>query len=423
MRLHYYTLRRLAPALLLIIVAWGGLFYFLIKRQIEKSVDRNLNNYKLDFIQAIRQDSLLLTQHSFSSHIYHITPITEKEALNVKDIYADDILYQDGKALSARTLGTALALYGRYYRLQVTASTVEERVLIKNVMYSLIVLYGALLLSILFVHHFLLRTVWRPFYALITGMERFRIGHGEAMTDVSTAISEFALLNDAMKELVARAEHAYAQQQQFTGNASHELQTPIAICLNRLELLLEQDDINPATAQVIVSVMESLSRLSRLNKTLLLLTKIENDQFPLSSMVNVNNLVQDILVELKDWMHHKQINIELIRDKGPLIFCMNEALAGIMITNLLTNAVMHNKERGSVYIMLERNKLEIRNTGEEEALDSRLIFTRFYKKSQGRQSSGLGLALVKAIALRYGLSLDYSYRDKLHIITVLFPSG
>ena len=420
MKLHNYTLKYLAIALLSIIVLWGVLFYLHIKEQIGQSLDRNLSNYKLDFIEAAQKDSSVLTRLSVSGNFFHVQQIGEEEALAIRDRYEDNSIEQDGETIAARKLSSAFALNGRYYRLEVTTSTLEEEDLIKNILYGIILLYLALLLSVLFINNLLLRKLWRPFYAIIRQIEKFQLGKNTRITTTPTHISEFASLNETIESLVARAEDAFSGQRQFVENASHELQTPLAISLNRLELLLENESLSPEGARAVAQVMKGLERLSRLNKTLLLLTRIENNQFLDTTVVNFNKLISSFIQEFADLAAHKGVNIQFAENNPSLLFTMNEDLAGILIVNLLKNAIVHNVEQGKVVVTASADKLEIANTGAQEPLDVKRVFDRFYKNSSNKQSTGLGLAIVKAIANQYGLHAVYSFRDGLHVITILF---
>jgi len=420
MKLHNHTLKYLSIAFLLIVGLWGILFHLHIKQQIGASLNRNLSNDKLDFIQAAQRDTAVLATQSFSSNIYHVKQIKEKEALQIKDRYRDKKVYLEGEKVPMRTLITAFELYGRYYKLEITTSTVEEEALVRNLLYAIIVLYLALLLSILFVNNLLLRSVWKPFYAIIAQLERFQPGQGAAVTAPPTSIVEFRSLNKTIESLIKRAEETFSGQRQFVENASHELQTPIAISLNKLELLLEDESLSSETVTVISQVIRSLERLSRLNKTLLLLTKIENNQFLKVTEVNFNELVQHSLEEFQDLAMHKNIQVLLDEDDRVLRFSMNEDLAATLVLNLLKNAFVHNVPEGKVWIKLQPHTLEIANTGTAKPLDPNHMFNRFYKNSENKQSTGLGLAIVKAIATLYNLEINYAYREERHVITVRF---
>lgn len=421
MKLRNYTLKYLAIALLSIIVLWGVLFYIHIREEIGESLDKNLSTYKLDFIQAAQRDSTALSKDERSGTMYHLEEIPEEEALQVKDTYHDAIITDDDVIISARRLTTAFELNGRYYKLDVTTSTLEEKALVTNILYGIIALYVALLLSVLFVNNLLLRRVWKPFYHIITQIEKFQLGKNTRLSTTPTSISEFASLNETITSLVTRAEDTFLSQRQFVENASHELQTPVAISLNRLELLLENEQLTPEAATAMSQVIKSLERLSRLNKTLLMLTRIENNQYLDSTPVNFNKLTHTLLNEFEDLATHKNIHIHLQEAQQPLIFQMNEDLAATLLVNLIKNAIVHNVSEGEVHISIQSNQLHIANTGAEQALDDKRVFERFYKNSISNQSTGLGLAIVQAITNQYGLNIHYAYHDKKHVLLITFP--
>lgn len=421
MKLHNYTLKYLAITLLSIIALWGILFYVHIRQQIGESLDRNLNNHKLDFIQSAQKDTTVLVKFPAAGNIYQIIPFTEEEAIQVRDEYEDSSMDLDGEKVPARKLTSAFKLNGNYYRLEVTTSTLEEELLAKNILYGTIALYLALLLCVLFINNLLLKKLWRPFYSIIGQMKRFRLGTSTRLSTPPTRIAEFVSLSQTLESLITRAEDTFSSQRQFVENASHELQTPLAVSLNRLELLLENESLSPNAAQAVSQVVKALERLSRLNKTLLLLTRIENNQFLDKTTVDFNKLVHTLSAEFEELLHHRNINIQIREGTTPLLYSMNEDLAATLVVNLFKNAIVHNTDHGDLIISLQHHKLEIANSGAEGPLDPKRMFDRFYKNSSNKQSTGLGLAIVKAIVYQYGLKIDYTYKDTLHVITILFP--
>lgn len=293
---------------------------------------------------------------------------------------------------------------------------VEEDDLIEDLFYSLIWLYIAMLVSILIVNNFLLKKVWKPFYTLVDQLKNFRLGTDKDLVPVASKVKEFKILNDSVSALMKHTLETYNSQKQFIENASHELQTPIAISINRLELLAEKGDLTEPSMETIGQVIQSLERLTRLNKSLLLLSKIENRQFGDTESISVNKLVSDLREEFADFAEYKQIAIS-IEEKGTLIMDMQKDLAIMLISNLVKNAIVHNHTNGTVTIEVGDNYFKIANTGSAKSLDQGKIFRRFHKESADKNNTGLGLAIVKAITDMYGLSINYEF-DGSHSITV-----
>jgi signal transduction histidine kinase len=158
--------------------------------------------------------------------------------------------------------------------------------------------------------------------------------------------------------------------------------------------------------------------MKRLNKSLLLLSKIENNQFEAVEEVNINDLLQKILADFSDQAAFRQIEIDF-QEKEACRQKINTDLATILLTNLVKNAILHNHPGGRVRLVLRKERLLIENTGQPKPLNQQKLFTRFYKDSASPGSTGLGLSIVKAIADIYHFRLTYEYRQN-HLWTLHF---
>ncbi|MGQ3088502.1 sensor histidine kinase, partial [Flavobacterium sp.] len=155
------------------------------------------------------------------------------------------------------------------------------------------------------------------------------------------------------------------------------------------------------------------------NKSLLMLSKIENRQFAEEDVVDFNQIVKQLVEDYSDLAEYKNISIT-IDDREQLHFVMNKGLALTLVSNLLKNAIVHNSNGGSIAIKLNANSIMIKNTGSTVALNAAHIFKRFTHNPENEQSIGLGLSIVSSIISNYRLKVDYSF-DGSHIFTVTFP--
>ncbi|MEP0481405.1 MAG: HAMP domain-containing sensor histidine kinase, partial [Nonlabens sp.] len=220
--------------------------------------------------------------------------------------------------------------------------------------------------------------------------------------------------------LLLHTTETYEQQKEFIGNASHELQTPLAITINKLELLIEKGRLETDQAEGISEVLQIIERLVKLNKSLLLLTKIENRQFLYNQTISLNEVIDKTIFDLQDISQFKKITISL-NDKEDLISIMNPSLANVMISNLLRNAVFHNIPNGHVTVEITKSSIKISNTSDGIELDKDHIFARFYKPNSNSKGTGLGLAMVKAIADLYAFDLTYHFENNLHTFLIKTP--
>lgn len=423
MKLLNHTLLHLSIALLAIVSIWAIVFYYSMLGEIYDSIDKGLENYKILIIQNAKEDTSILNQDKFRESNYRIRKIPEKAALQVTDVYQDTLIYvqQENSNETVRLLTTAFKVQdGQYYELKIISSVVEEDELIEAFFYGLLLLYIVLLGSVLIVNNLVLKKVWKPFYHLLDQLKDFNLGSAPLFTPSNTNVDEFKALNASVLAMLKRNLDIFSSQKQFIENAAHELQTPLAISINKLELLAENESLSQEDQNMISNIIQTMSRLTRLNKSLLLLSKIENKQFLSEEVVNINDLLKKIMEEFSDLALFKNIKVA-IKEIDQLNYKMNKDLAEILLTNLLKNAIVHNVEEGNglVDILVSSTTLEVLNTGSSVPLDKVKMYDRFYKNSNQKNTTGLGLAIVKAISNHYGFDLNYSFNDK-HSIVIKF---
>jgi signal transduction histidine kinase len=420
LKLLNHTLSYLAVALLLVIGVWALIFYFNMLDEIYDSIDDGLANSKILVIQKVHEDSTLIHKTDFLESNYAIREIPSERAHDFKDQYFDSALYMQNENdyEPVRILRTAFRRQAKYYELQIVSSMVEEDDLIEDLVYALIWLYVFLLGSILMINNVLLKKIWKPFYKLLDNLKTFKLGSRERFDPVKTNVDEFNSLNETIESLLQRTITTFNNQKHFIENAAHELQTPLAISLNKLELLNETENISEDQMKEVGSVIQSLERLTRLNKTLLLLSKIENRQFPEEMLVDFNALADRLTAAFSDVAEFKDVRLSTIHE-GKLTQKMNPDLAEILFSNLIKNAIVHNYPGGVVAVKMTNATASVENSSKSAALDEKQIFQRFYKNSDTNTSTGLGLAIVKSILDYYGFKVTYSFAGA-HLFTINF---
>jgi two-component system sensor histidine kinase QseC len=290
---------------------------------------------------------------------------------------------------------------------------VEEDDLIKELLWEALWLYLVLVAIIILINNVVLQRLWKPFYNLLTQLKSYRLGSSSQLPNIATKTKEFTDLQNAVNTLLQHSLETFDQQKAFIENASHELQTPLAIATNKLELLMERGNLDDTQAESIADVMQVIERLIRLNKSLLLLTKIENRQFLDNQPVSLTAVVREVMDELSELADYKNIIVTLT-ESSDLFMKMDRSLATSLVSNLLRNAIFHNVPDGKVLIDISEKGIEFRNTGGDIPLESEKIFSRFYKSESKQSGTGLGLAIVKAICGLYGLSISYHFEEGMH---------
>jgi signal transduction histidine kinase len=417
MKLLNYTTSYFALILLAIIPIWAGLFYYNLLHEIYDSLDDGLDNQKLLIIKKAKVDTTLLNRSDFDEGDYVIRHVPFSEAVHHHDVYKDTLMYMENEDEyePVRLLTTYFSRGDQYYKLHVYTSMVEEDDLLKQLLYSMVWLYIGLIATILILNNVLLRKIWQPFYQLLKRLQRFQLDNPKLDEPSKTRIAEFRLLNDAVQRVLQSNIDTFNSQKQFVENASHELQTPLAVSLNRLERLIERNQ-NEEQTKMLAGLMDNLLRMQRVNQALLLLFKIENQLFKGEEEVNINEVVQTLVDDFSDLAEFKDISIEIKEEATCLVF-MHPDLANVMISNLVKNAIVHNYSKGHVSIFIRKSEFIIENSGSPVALDEKKIFWRFYKEHHTSTSTGLGLAITKAIIERYRFSISYRFENR-HIITV-----
>lgn len=420
MKLQNYTLRYLALTLLIVIPIWAGIFYMLILDEVHDNIDDDLKNSKIMIIRHAFADKNLLNSPKFGINKFTIKPIP-KGNYSQKDEFSTskEFMEYDNDNQPIRTLKTIFRDdKGNPYELIIKASIVEEDELLEDLFLALIGLYVMLVISILAVNHLLLKKIWKSFHTILENLKEIKLGTSSQLKQINSPIDEFNILAKEVEKMLNRNEIIYSSQKQFIENASHELQTPLAISINKLELFAENNDLPDEQMMEIGKITDSLNRMTRLNKSLLMLSKIENQQFAEGENINFNELILLLTDDYADLAEFKKVKITITENER-LYFIMNKGLAIALISNLLKNALIHNHPGGFVNFIINKNDITISNSGNNPPLNPELIFGRFYRHTTTNESTGLGLSIVKSIINNYSITIEYLYPGN-HQFKILF---
>ena len=339
-------------------------------------------------------------------------------AKHIAPHFSDTLLFYEMESdyVSCKLLQKSVQIGSKNYLIKVWKSSIEIKEILEVIFFVFISILVLLLLTIVFINLRISKNIWRPFFETLKSVKNFSVSEGNVLTFKETAIDEFQILNKAIQLMTDKMILDYNNQKKFTENASHEFQTPLAIIKSKIDLLLQSKNLAEYEMKLLASIDDAASRLSKMNKTLLLLSKIENGQFDNNLNVPLKPIIERILLQQEEYSHSKQL---IIDNSVPTDFSfrMNEELAYILISNLIQNAIRHSNQGGKVKIFTENTTFLITNTGEAVPLDRNLIFERFEKKSHDSHSIGLGLAIVKQIAEGNAIEINYFYKDGYHCFT------
>ena len=418
MKLFYRVLIHLLAGIFVVLSAWAFVFYWGMIEEVNDEVDDSLEDYSELIIMRSLAGKDLPSNDNGSNNQYFLREVDAAYALSKESIcYRDSMVYIDEKNESepARILTTLFKDKDeRFYELSVYTPSIEKRDLKESIFYLLIGLFVILFVIILLINIWVFHRSMKPFYQLLEWLEHYRLGKNNEKLCIETHTTEFRKLNEAVSRYVAHSEEVFEKQKQFIGNASHELQTPLAICQNRLEMLLEDETLGEQQMSEIMKTYQTLEYLSKLNKSLLLLSKIDNHQFSEEKEVCLNEVLHRYMDDYQEVYAYRDITLT-VEEEGELYWNMNETLAVVLITNLLKNAFVHNINKGNIRIVVSSSGIRFGNTASGSALDASRVFDRFYQGSKKKEgSTGLGLAIVDAVCRHSSLKIRYRFEEDMH---------
>ena len=415
MKLLHYTFRQISVLLFMLMSVWGVFFYYAILEEVVDETDDSLENYRDVIVRSALRDSTILNTKGTLMSLYSFRAISEEEAAVYEEKFYDSTTYIEieDEDEPVRVMKSCFLMpNGQYYELEIMISTLEREDMIEAIWGYLFVLFALLLLCLLLVTRMVLKKSFRPLDRLLEWLGRVEPSKETPPLANDTRIQEFDKLSKAAVDMSNRSYRAYREQKQFVENASHELQTPLAIARGKVELLAESEPLTEEQMQELDDIYNTLGRAVKLNKSLLLLSRIENKQYTDTEDIVLNAVVDRLLPDLMEVYQSKQITVTR-KDTGRFIFNGNAILAQVLMTNLLKNALIHGEEGGELQIFISSESVILKNSG-SVALDADKIFLRFYHaQTAGKDSTGLGLSIAKSIATSYQLSLDYTW-DGMH---------
>lgn len=414
--LKNYTFRYLTISLLIVLTVWAILFRGLILDEVYDNVDDGLKNQKIEIIRESYINPEILNTKEFSLAQFRILPVDESN-YNEANRFTNELVFMpyDGEEEPYRILRTGFyGKDGKPYSLEIRTSTVEEDDLIYDLTIALFVLYLFILISILIINHYGLKKALKPFEKIINQVQNYRFGQSNHLEKIDTNVFEFEILQNEISTMIEKNERVFSNQKLFIENASHELQTPIAIALNKIDLILDNENLEEKTYLKLVETKDSLWRMVNLNKTLLMLSRIENQQYKQQEQINFVPIIESLVEDLEPIFESNQINVE-VDIKSDFEVAFNNDLARVLISNLIRNAIKHNNKDKILKIETSQNQIIISNSSDLMELNPTIIYDRFYKQGHHVESNGLGLSIVNTIIkTQKTLAIDYQYQKGLH---------
>lgn len=393
----------------------GIIYYKAINFIVNTQLDRDLIEELAEITEYIQLNQRLPKQLDFDGDQTSFTK-TDQKAIE-KTFY--DVPYHNsrGKTESGRAVKSLVSLKGNNYIVTVAESKEASEDLTQLIIIITLVLTALLLIILTITNRYILDGLWKPFYNILRQLKAFNVADTGSFDLSKTNINEFQELNDAVVTMASRVKDDYQNLKTFTENASHEMLTPIAVINSKLDTLIQAENLQAEQFTQITDIYAATNKLSRLNQSLLLLVKIDNNLIQDNSTFNLKDVIVEKGHQFQELIQNKQIVIEQqLNDKE---ITASKYLIEILINNLFGNAIKHNSANGKIYIKLTTDQLVFQNTGDIDALNKDEIFKRF-KKGKASDGTGLGLTIAKNICSQYHYTLSYNFDSSLHTFKIKF---
>ena len=329
----------------------------------------------------------------------------------------------EGYPVDYRVFYRKIEIEGKPFVLMSHIPMIENKDLLATMGSQYGLLFLALLVSLTILQRMMSKKLWKPFYDTLDKIEGFKLESGQKPDFEQTTTIEFSRLNEKLNGLMVDNITIYKQQKEFIENASHELQTPLAVFKSQLDILLQQPGLTQSNTEIIRSLYAVSARMTRLNKNLLFLARIDNAQLSNMEVVDFVKILHDQLLYLRELAESEGLTVH-VETGNSLNLKANKLLVESLINNMVVNAIRHNVKEGTINIKVDNSGLKVSNTGVPYALDPNKIFRRFSRSSEEKKGNGLGLAIVQQICIMHGWEVGYNYENNLHVFGVkMFNRG
>lgn len=392
----------------------GVVIHTLVKREVQRETDYALRSNLRMLIHSIEEGKPI---DALENRKVTIEPVGIIHGSGTEPVMSDTLVKHLGRLEPFRKLVTVKMINGEAYRFELVDVFIESQDMYEGVVRTISWLYLGLSLVLLIFGFLLSKWLFKPFHGILNKIGEFNLKSEKPIVLPKTATKEFNLLSRFINNMTTKARKDYLVLKEFSENASHEMQTPIAVAKGKLELLQESPELKPDQLQLLQSAQDSLHKLSKLGQALSLLTKIENKEFSTLQTVDFSKVVEKAWCNFEELATLKGINAQSEIESG-IKLQIDPTLADVLVSNLLKNAIQHNNGAAWLKLKLSKKALKVSNPGAPPTVPTTQLFERFRKNNQSGGSLGLGLAIVKKICDANDLSVDYRFEEGVHEVTV-----
>jgi signal transduction histidine kinase len=392
---------------------FGSVFmYYAVRVILAEDLSSRLYQMQNDFIENLNEynDINLLK----SKHVL----ISKMDRDNISS-FSDTVLIENDQYVLYRKIRFYHSFNNSNYKIEILQSQAQTDLLIWRIVILNVALAMSFFLIIFFLNHLSVKRGLRIFYKTVRKLENYNIGKPELIFFENSEIDELNKLTDVFKKMTQKISNDYKEQKEYTENVSHEIQTPLAIISAKADELLQSENLKKTELEQLEIIMNTTTRLAKINQALILLTKIDNKFYTNEESIPLLKLINEKLNFFKDLLSEKKIEVKLDIDSSYNLQ-MHSYLADTLFLNLIKNAIMHNIVNGEIIIKLDSTTLSIINTGQKLNITGD-IFKRFIR-SENKDSLGIGLSIVKKICGYYSIPISYNF-NKNHEFTLILEDG
>ena len=388
----------------------GSVFmYFAVRVILAEDLSSRLYQMQGNFIDNINNKNDI--SNASNQHIF----INESFDINTTQ-FSDTVLIENDKYVLYRKICFYHNIHNKIYKVEILQSQAQTDLLIWRIVILNVALAMVFFLIIFFLNQISVSRGLKVFYSTVSKLENFNISKPELMYFENAEIDELKKLTEVLKKMSLKISSDFNEQKEYTENVSHEIQTPLAIISSKADELLQSENLKKEEMEQLEIIMNTTTRLAKINQALILLTKIDNRFYTGISVISIDKIIHEKLDFFSDLISEKRIILKT-NICNALDFKMNRYLADTLFLNIIKNAIMHNNINGSINIILEGNILQIMNTG-PKLLSKENIFKRFVRSSN-KDSLGIGLSIVKRVCNFYFIDINYSF-DEVHRFNLNF---
>ncbi|TKC05650.1 HAMP domain-containing histidine kinase [Pedobacter polaris] len=420
-----------------IILVLGSIILLSLETISSNHLDARLKKKRLKVIENLNDNeinSLIKNNHSFTDYnilkeeFIVLTAIPNTGNIDTTIFFKTDRREIEGDIEIYRILNDQFEFRNKRYKLEL-GETMTAMDSIKTTVrfYMLIVLVIALLITLITDYAFT-NLILKPFYKIIDQkINKVNDPTHYNYANIPTNTNDFRILDNSINSLMRKIANLFLLEKQFIANVSHELLTPISILSSRLENMLASEDLPLAHENKIFASLKTLNRLKVIINSLLLISKVENEQYLKTDDIYIKQELDDIYEDLEDRIIDKEIIYTNTVNEN-FFLTGNKGLIHTLLINIINNSIKYNIKGGKITISDHINQkmyvLSIIDTGIGMEKDSASdAFKRFERKNNNTEEGfGLGLAIVNSIAKFHQLNIKIqSEKDKGTEIEIEFP--